>query len=201
MISGHWLTGGSDDKKCDIVYVDKENGIAVIAQCYVSSKQREAAPSNKASDLNTAISWLLSRELSDIPESLKGQADELRSAIEASEIKQLYIWYVHNLPGSHNVENELKTVEKAARAALANYSSAQEINIFSEEIDYEELDRLYNQAERTVIVTDKLDLEVQDALEISEQDWSAVLTTVKGSWLRDLYKKHGTDLFSANLRG
>src|SRR6266446_3117263 len=54
------LTGGGDDKKCDILYVDKEREIAVIAQCYISQRRRSAAPANKASDLNTAITWLLS---------------------------------------------------------------------------------------------------------------------------------------------
>jgi hypothetical protein len=30
------ITGGGDDKKCDVLYVDKEREIAVIAQCYIS---------------------------------------------------------------------------------------------------------------------------------------------------------------------
>src|SRR6266403_3454858 len=49
------VTGGGDDKNCDVVYVDKERQIAVVAQCYVSRRPREAAPSKKAADLNTAI--------------------------------------------------------------------------------------------------------------------------------------------------
>ena len=195
------ITGGGDDKKCDVVFVDKENGIAVVAQCYVSARKRNSAPSNKAADLNTAISWLLSRDLDALPQGLQGRADELRTAITAREIKQIYIWYVHNAPGSANVKTELRTVENTARAVLANYAAAQEINIFSEEIDEKELDRLYNQAERTVIVTDNLEVDVHDAIEIIENDWHAIVTTVKGSWLRDLYIKHRTNLFSANLRG
>jgi hypothetical protein len=99
-VAAEAITGGGDDKKCDVVYVDKERQIAVIAQCYMSTKPRPAAPSNKASDLNTALTWLLSNDLSKLPEGLKGRADELRSAIAAGEIKQLYVWYVHNLPCS-----------------------------------------------------------------------------------------------------
>jgi hypothetical protein len=97
------ITGGGDDKKCDVLYVDKEREIAVIAQCYMSEKPREAAPANKASDLNTALTWLLLKNLDTLPDALKGRADELRSAINAGEIKQFYIWYVHNLPCSKNV--------------------------------------------------------------------------------------------------
>jgi hypothetical protein len=36
---------------------------------------------------------------------------------------------------------------------------------------------------------------------LRERDWSSIVTTVLGSWLRNLYEKYGTDLFSANLRG
>src|SRR5690349_1032722 len=53
------ITGGGDDKKCDLVYFDPEEGRCVVAQCYLSQKQRVAAPASKASDLNTAVTWLL----------------------------------------------------------------------------------------------------------------------------------------------
>ena len=195
------ITGGGDDKKCDVLYVDKEREIAVIAQCHISKRAREAAPANKASDLNTALSWLLSTDLDHLPDVLKGRADELRSAINAGEIKQFYIWYVHNLPCSKNVQDELRAVENTARAALTRYPSGQDINIFAEEICEAQLDRLYMQAERTVIVTDEIMTMVPDAMEIKEADWTSVVTTVRGSWLHDLYHRYKTDLFSANLRG
>ncbi len=200
-IASESITGGGDDKKCDVVYVDKERQIAVVAQCYISRKIREAAPANKASYLNTALTWLLSTDLDELPDALKGRADELRAAINACEIKQFYIWYVHNLPCSKNVQDELRAVEKTARAALSQYPSGQDINIFAEEISEAELDRLYMQAERTVIVTDEITTTVPDAIEIKEADWTSVVTTVNGSWLYDLYHRYKTDLFSANLRG
>jgi hypothetical protein len=194
------ITGGGDDKKCDVLYVDKEREIAVIAQCYISRKPREAAPSNKASHLNTALTWLLLTDLDKLPDTLKGRADELRSAINAGEIKQFYIWYVHNLPCSQNVRDELRAVEETARAALKQYPG-HDINIFAEEICDAQLSRLYMQAERTVIVTDEITMTVPDAMEIKEEDWTSVVTTVEGSWLYELYHRHKTDLFSANLRG
>ncbi|MBY3441307.1 hypothetical protein [Rhizobium laguerreae] len=33
-VAAEAMTGGGDDKKCDLLYVDKELQIAVIAQCY-----------------------------------------------------------------------------------------------------------------------------------------------------------------------
>lgn len=136
-----------------------------------------------------------------MPDSIKGRADELRSAIGSGEIKQFYIWYVHNLPRSVNVENELKAVEGTARAALSRYPSGQDINIFSEEICQARLERLYMQAERTIIVTDEIMTTIPDAIEIASDDWTSLVTIVKGEWLYKLYHKYKTDLFSANLRG
>lgn len=200
-IASESITGGGDDKKCDVLYVDKERQIAVIAQCYISQKARESAPANKASDLNTALTWLLTTEINSLPSALKGRADELRSAIAASEIKQFYIWYVHNLPCSKNVQEELKAVESSARAALNRFGNGHDINIFAEEICGSALEKLYNQAERTVIVTDSLSTMVPDAVEVVQSEWSSIVTTVKGSWLHELYRKYKTDLFSANIRG
>ena len=46
------LTDGSNDKKCDLVYVDSEVGRAIIAQGYMSADVTlREAPANKASDL------------------------------------------------------------------------------------------------------------------------------------------------------
>ena len=199
-IASEAITGGGDDKKCDVLYVDKERQIAVIAQCYISQKTRDAAPANKASDLNTAITWILSTNIDLLPDGLKGRADELRSAINGGDIKQIYIWYVHNLPGSANVISELKAVEHSARAALNHYATGSEINIFAEEVSDIELERLYTQAERTVIVTDEIETTIPEGVEIKEADWKSVVTMVKGAWLYDLYHKYKTDLFSANIR-
>ncbi|MBB3982089.1 hypothetical protein GGR44_001748 [Sphingobium fontiphilum] len=195
------ITGGGDDKKCDVIYVDKEREIAVLAQCYLARTYKDSAPSNKASDLNTAIAWLLTQPLDILPDGLKGRADELRSAISAGEVKQFYIWYVHNLPGSENVIKELQAVEQSARSALNTYNYGSDIAIFAQEVCRIELERLYNQAERTVIVTDVIETMIPAAVEVAGSEWSSIMTTVKGEWLNQLYHKYKTDLFSANLRG
>jgi hypothetical protein len=76
------LTDNSDDKKCDLLYVDSEAGYAVIAQSYeAKDTSKSAAPSNKASDLNTAATWLLSRDLGELPEVLQPGARQLRDAV------------------------------------------------------------------------------------------------------------------------
>jgi len=65
------LVDGGDDKKTDLVYIDIELGEAVIAQGFMSQKDRGEAPANKACDLNTSVTWLLTRELDEIPERIR----------------------------------------------------------------------------------------------------------------------------------
>ena len=74
------ITGGGNDKKCDLFYLDKEEGRCVIAQCYTAQSKKAAAPANKASDLNTAITWLLSTPINSVPDDLRPNAADLRQS-------------------------------------------------------------------------------------------------------------------------
>lgn len=199
-VASESLTGGGDDKKCDLLYLDTEQQVAVIAQAYISKKNKNSAPANKAADLNTAISWLLSRNIDDLPEALRGRAVELREAIRSGMVKQVYIWYVHNLPQSKNVQTELKTVSHSARSALESGFALKDIPIFAEEIGAKRITQLYDEAERTINVVDKISIVAQDAFEISGDKWQALMTTITGTWLYELYKKYNVNLFSANVR-
>lgn len=144
------ITGGSDDKKCDVVYLDRERGVAVVAQCYQATTARAAAPANKASDLNTAVAWLLAADLATVPEGLRPRAEELREALQAGDISELHIWYVHNLPESANVEAELRVAEIAARRHLTGATS---VTVFAREIGAAAFADLYAASERPIAVT------------------------------------------------
>lgn len=199
-VASESLTGGGDDKKCDLLYLDTEQQLAVIAQAYISKKNKNAAPANKAADLNTAVAWLLSREIQDLPQALRGRAVELREAIKDGSVKQVHIWYVHNLPQSKNVQDELRTVSHTARSALESSFSIKDIPIFSEEIGSKRISELYDEAERTINVVDKISIVSSDAFEVAGDKWRALMTTVTGVWLHDLYKRYHVNLFSANVR-
>ena len=96
------LVDGSDDKKTDLVFIDSENGEAIIAQGYLSQKEKDEAPANKASDLNTAVTWLLTRQIEDLPDRIKSAARELRQKINDGEIKKITLWYsVTPQPSTH----------------------------------------------------------------------------------------------------
>ena len=81
-VASESLTDGIDDKKVDIIYIDRDEGVAVIAQTYMASSLKKEAPANKASDLNTGVAWLIQRSISDLPKRLKSPAKELREAIQ-----------------------------------------------------------------------------------------------------------------------
>lgn len=61
------LTDGGGDKKADLVYINTDKKEAVIGQGYFSKEYKKEAPANKASDLNTAITWLLALDLKEVP--------------------------------------------------------------------------------------------------------------------------------------
>lgn len=195
------ITGGSDDKKADIVYINKEEKFAVIAQCYQSKKtQRKSAKANKASDLNTAIGWLLQREESDLPASLLSAARELRSAIGSDDIDTIHIWYVHNLPESENVEKELKTVEASAKAALHRKFSTKEIRVVALEVGQNKLTEWYQNSKTPILVNAEFTIEIEGGYEIKGPRWKAFATSISAQFLHDTYKKYTTQLFSANVR-
>ena len=201
-ISAESIVGGGDDKKCDVFFYDQENGRVVLAQCYYSQNiEKSEAPSNKASDLNTAVGWILNAKLDTIPEPLRDRAAELRDALTRGEITQIHIWYVHNLPSSKNVANELETVANTAKVGIDQYTPTDTTAVFVNEVGHSEIAQLYAQAERAIIVTDEFEIPVSSHFIETGSDWSAVSTVVDGNWLADQLRKYGNDLFSANIRG
>ncbi|MBT9457478.1 MAG: AIPR family protein [Burkholderiaceae bacterium] len=194
------ITDGSDDKKCDIVHIDEVENFAVITQCYKSIKAKPSAPANKASDLNTAVAWLLQRPLKDLPERILSAAKQLRSGIESGDIKKIYIWYVHNLPESENVSEELSTVEETAKSALLTRFPGKSVAISATEVGQTAIDTLYSETLSPILVNDEFDLVVQNGFEVTGPKWAAYVTSFPAQFLHKIYKKHKTKLFSANVR-
>jgi AIPR protein len=195
------LTDSANDKKCDLVYVDRDNGRVVVAQGYMSIKDDlDAAPANKASDLNTAVAWLLSGELGGLPDVLRSAAEEVRDAIENDQINEFHIWYAHNAPESENVSNELDQAVRTADSLIHRYFSDAQIDVVASEVGVEQLDKLYRRTEAPIAVTDTLSLLVPGGFETHGEHWRAFTTAVPGVWLREQWAKYGGDLMSPNVR-
>jgi len=199
-VAAESLTDGNDDKKCDFIYLDKEEGVAVIAQCYSSTKPKPSAPANKASDLNTAAAWLLQREIKELPLRLRSAAMELRTAIATGEIKKFEAWYVHNLPESKNVQDELTTVEHTATTFVRTLHSPSKVSISCMEVGKEKLEEWYRETLSPILVNEEIKIDIESGFSISEDGWKAYVAPVQAKQLYRLYRTHKTKLFSANVR-
>jgi hypothetical protein len=133
---------------------------------------------------------------------LKAAAKELDSALTDQAISQLEIWYVHNLPESLNVRQELARVKDTAAALLAkNYANANVESISVQEVGRNTLDQYYHSTQVPVLVTDKFTIPVAGGFKVSGDRWEAFTTSIQVKLLYDLYHKYKSELFSANVRG
>ncbi len=199
-VAAESITDGNDDKKCDIIYIDKDDGIAVIAQCYQTSKAKTCAPSNKACDLNTAVGWLLQRPIAELPDRLRSSATELRNGINDGTITELHLWYIHNLPESENVKDELITVENTAHTAIKSCHPGKRVRVKALEVGSTKLDEWYNDTLTPILVSDQFKILVDGGFEIQSEGWKAYVTAIQVKFLYNVYRKHKTRLFSANVR-
>jgi len=199
MVAETSLTG-DNDKKADLIYIDEEKSFAVIAQAYMCKKQKKAAKSNKADDLNIAATWLLNQPIEKLPDDIKTHAQELRTAIKEEKINTIYFWYVHNLPGSKPVKDAINSVGRTAKTFISKLSPKNKIEIISSEISSDTIEDWYKSLSTPVLVTDKYDITVIGGYEIKNADWKAYVTAIPALWLYERYKEHKTKLFSANIR-
>ncbi|MEA5498728.1 AIPR family protein [Limnoraphis robusta] len=192
-----------DDKKCDLIYVDKDLGHIVVIQAYFANNpNKNVAPSNKAADLNTAAAWLFNSPINDLPEGLQSAVEEVRSALEENCINFVQFWYVHNLQESKNVKNELSMVAQTVNNFLkTKFPQTNVESIVALEVGQQTLDEWYKSLESPILVTDSFTIPIANGYTISGNEWDAFVTAVPLSWLHEVFKKYDTKLFSANIRG
>lgn len=202
LVANDALTDGPNDKKCDLVYVNRETGKVIVAQGYWSSgNTAHSAPANKASDLNTAASWLLASELRDIPETLRAAAEQVHLSLQDDQITSIEFWYVHNCIESQNVKNELQRVAQTADSLIKRYFSSADVDsVIAIEVGRETLDTWYRGTQAPIFVTGKFQFETRGGFSTTGRNWTAYSTSVPASWLKNMFQEHGKNLFSANIR-
>lgn len=202
-VAAESITDGYEDKKCDMIYIDNNEGVAVVAQAYYKQnfQEGEHAKLTKAQDLNTAASWILGRELEDVPELLKSAVISLREVIEKEEITTLYFWYQHNCDEAKEIQNELNTVVATGNALLSRFYPEKQINIIGLEIGNNTLEKWYNNTTNKIIVNDDIEIDLPfGGYEIIREHWSAYQAYISGRKLYEIYTTYNDDLFSANPR-
>lgn len=191
------LTDGPDDKKIDFIYLDHDGKRLIFTQGYFAAKERDSAPANKASDLNTAAAWLFSGDPEAVPETIRLIIKDCRAALLADEIDTIELFYVHNLPESVNVDRELQTAEEQIRKVIGTPT----INVKASELGVSRIQQLHDSQESHIAVKDVVKFPASEAVVETGPKWRAYVTSVPGEWLHDIHAKHGDDLFSANYRG
>ena len=192
------LTDHPQDKKADIIYIDESDGIACIAQGYVSKDWgKPEAKANKASDLNTAMAWLLQTPIDAVPDVIREQAKLLREGLTTKTIRKIIVAYAHNALESKNVHVELDTV----RHLLAGLDISKDADVEVVELGLMKIETLFLASKGAIRVVDQVDLVSADTITATlTPAWNAYTLSLNGATLYALYTKYGDDLFSANLR-
>lgn len=162
-VASEALTDGSDDKKCDLIYIDRDAGFAVIAQAYMKKEPSDTdlAKVNKASDLNVAASWIFTRDINDIPDRIKDSVGELQEAIKEGDINTVYFWYVHNMNEKNNpeVQEELNTLQIAAQKLVNDFAGDTSVKIVALEVGNNTIERWYNSSNKRITIEDSIDVD------------------------------------------
>lgn len=204
-VASEALTDGHNDKKCDLIYTERELGVAVIAQAYNKKnvKDSDLASSNKASDLNAAAAWIFASDANEIPDQIKESVLDLQDAIKNEEISTIYFWYVHNLIEENNpvVKKEMNTLQVAAQKLVDTTFEGKNIKVSAIEVGRNTIEKWYVTSSRRITIDDDLIVENNGhGYEIKAEKWKAYVTAISGNWLRKLYLEKGDDLFSGNPR-
>jgi AIPR protein len=198
-LASRFLTDGSNDKCIDFIGIDKSGQKIIVAQGYFAKDTADKAPAKKASDLNTAAAWLAHGDIDakTINPRLRACIQQCREAIETNDIDQIDLLYIHNLPTSINTQEEIDTCQKTSSTL---FGSA-EISITCKEIGLKEVEVLYLERASQILITDEIEIKGEKLGVHQTKDWDSFIYTVKGGWLRDIFKQHDDRLFSANYRG
>ncbi|MFF6789617.1 AIPR family protein [Streptomyces filamentosus] len=196
------LTDSSNDKACDLLYIDRDAGRVVLAQGYESQNATKLqAPSGKAASLHQAVNWLFSKnEPQGVPDVLLGAWRELHDALTDDAIGDVEIWYVHNLPEAQQIAQEINVAAEAASDLLRQGYPESDINVSSIELGRATLALRYENSQTPILVSDTLRIAIPGAFEERGAKWTALCTSVPVSWLHGRYQEFGAKLFSANVR-
>ena len=200
-VAAECLTDGSNDRKCDAVYIDRDAGQAIIAQSYFAQTQRDKAKSSKAADLGTAATWVIGGQLDKVNDSLKSAAEEFREAVSEGDIDDVELWFCHNLPQHSTVQEELSVAAQGVQRQLRAAYPGRDLNVRGLEVGIERMTDWYQSTQHTILVADELEVAIDGWFEEVGPDWSAICVSVPAKWLSQLQEQYQDKLFSANVRG
>jgi len=191
-------TDGTDDKKIDLLHIDRDTNSVYIGQaCVYETWNKEAAESNKAADLASGMGWLLNDKLETLPQRLQPKAQELRELIESGEQVRIDLLFIHNANESMNVESELRSVANTTKRIVDKES----VNVSFRELGIKRIQDSFDDLDKDLLITSVVSLPIQDNYRLNNGGWDAIVFALAGNALKQLYADYGERLFSANIRG
>ena len=163
------LTDQYDDKKIDFLRLDDERQKIYVVQGYYAKKDKDNAPANKASDLNTAAAWLTTGDITKLPARLQEIVKEARECIANGEVEGLELVYVHNCSESVQVEQELKTAKDYFQMAMGDG-----INISYKEIGNQTVSTLYREQNSNIKVLEAISCPFKLGYKENHAAWNSV---------------------------
>ena len=187
-IAAESLVGGGNDRKIDSFLINLEKKAAYIGQLYLANNWGKAeAPASKASDLNTAAAWLFSAaKAKELSKSVADRSLELNKLMAAGEVTTLNVFYCHNCEESQNVADELETVRESVGQRLTA-EGLTNVHVTAVEYGLGRLQSLVETDPNKLFVKETKEINVQDAILQSTDEWDAITTTVDGRWLNELF--------------
>jgi hypothetical protein len=198
------LTDGPDDKSCDVIYVDRDLRTAVLIQGYESGTpaNRTQAPLGKCASLHQAVTWILADiDEQDVPERLRSARNEVHDAFREGAITNFEVWFVHNVPESQQIRDELRVIATSAKHVITERFAGTEVDVSGSEVGIETLEDRYQGSQTPILVTDTFTFDAAGAFTEYGDNWQALCTSLPGEWLHAQYHAHRERLFSANVRG
>lgn len=196
---------GPDDKKIDFFWLDRTQKRVIIAQGTESIDWKDGTPAiNKASDLNTALTWLFDSDPKTIArEDVRAAAEELRLAIAEGDVQDVEVYYFHNHPAAPGVDVELNAVRGnlLGKVKALGSPAADDIQVTVAQIDRDSAAARLRSRFSAIAVADEIRLVLDaDVQTIQSAKWKALMGPIGAPLLVDLVAKYGTALYSANIR-
>lgn len=198
------LTDGFGDKKCDLIHVDREKRLLLLAQGYEATapKPGQGASQNKAAGFHQAATWVFRMDIAEVPERIRSAVQDARAAVAEGAIDEIQLWFVHNLRESAPVAEEMRAVEHAVSAAARDLSGTR-IPAHGIEVGRARLTQWFAATLPRIAVTDEIRVPNAEGncLWLGHGDWRSCTVGVSAQWLSDRWFSYDARLLTANIRG
>jgi len=185
-------TDGGNDKDIDLFFVDDESERVIIGQLKFNAKGRYKATKNELLGLLHTTDWL--KDIEGIKREGRKELESAATDYNRTIANGYSVEYVYAFCGPNK-----KEVSDAAR----QFNNSQAGNIpsrFCKLIDVETLKTIHDESINQSTRVPSCEISVTEYFKETGAYGEAIVTTLDGEQLGDLYEQHGDRLFDRNVR-